>query len=72
MHYYNFLRFSTQSAAMEIQYAHRQKLRASFNPQRPPRPRLFWARFYFVSNAALLDILSNGNDPPKIQVGIRW
>ncbi|CAM9099296.1 unnamed protein product [Ectocarpus fasciculatus] len=24
-------------------------------------------RFYFVSNAALLDILSNGNDPPKIQ-----
>jgi dynein heavy chain, axonemal len=23
-------------------------------------------RFYFVSNAALLDILSNGNDPPKI------
>lgn len=28
----------------------------------PPR------RFYFVSNAALLDILSNGNDPPKIQV----
>lgn len=23
-------------------------------------------RFYFVSNAALLDILSNGNNPPKI------
>ena len=24
-------------------------------------------RFYFVSNVALLDILSNGNNPPKIQ-----
>ncbi|CAN0430455.1 unnamed protein product, partial [Discosporangium mesarthrocarpum] len=24
-------------------------------------------RFFFVSNAALLDILSNGNNPPKIQ-----
>ena len=23
-------------------------------------------RFYFVSNVALLDILSNGNNPPKI------
>lgn len=26
----------------------------------------FFPRFYFVSNAALLDILSNGNHPPKI------
>jgi dynein heavy chain len=26
----------------------------------------FFPRFYFVSNAALLDILSNGNCPPKI------
>jgi len=23
-------------------------------------------RFYFVSNQALLDILSNGNNPPKV------
>ena len=23
-------------------------------------------RFYFVSNVALLDILSNGNNPPRI------
>lgn len=26
----------------------------------------YFPRFYFVSNAALLDILSNGNSPPKI------
>ena len=26
----------------------------------------YFPRFYFVSNAALLDILSNGNNPPKI------
>ena len=23
-------------------------------------------RFYFVSNVALLDILSNGNNPPRV------
>jgi len=29
--------------------------------------RMFFPRFYFVSNAALLDILSNGNSPQAIQ-----
>lgn len=29
--------------------------------------RMFFPRFYFVSNAALLDILSNGNNPQAIQ-----
>ena len=30
--------------------------------------RLAFPRFYFVSSADLLDILSNGNDPSKVSV----
>ena len=31
--------------------------------------RLAFPRFYFVSSADLLDILSNGNSPPVVSVG---
>jgi hypothetical protein len=28
--------------------------------------KTIFPRFYFVSNSALLDVLSNGNNPPKV------
>jgi dynein heavy chain, axonemal len=39
----------------------------SLNEYLDTKKKIF-PRFYFVSNVALLDILSNGNNPPRIMV----
>jgi len=41
-------------------------LRLCLLPEYLDTKKKIFPRFYFVSNVALLDILSNGNNPPRI------
>jgi dynein heavy chain len=51
--------------ALRIMTKELEKCEKALNEYLEVKKNVF-PRFYFVSNAALLDILSNGNCPPKI------
>lgn len=53
-------------AQLESQHGQLEACEAALNDYMESKRRAF-ARFYFVSTTDLLDILSNGNNPARIQ-----
>ena len=54
-----------REASLRAMHKELEKCEKALNEYLEVKKNIF-PRFYFVSNAALLDILSNGNNPPKI------
>jgi dynein heavy chain len=50
---------------LDVMHATLEKCQKALNEYLGVKKNIF-PRFYFVSNVALLDILSNGNNPPKV------